>query len=157
MKRILSLLLALCMALSLIACGQQEEAPAQEEQTLTVEPTVEPEPEPVAAIATEPAPNDEAALAIAYGFVPEELQRSNDQTITSGEFCDILSRVVAAYDEKYVPAWENVAATSTTERARNVRSARPRGWKRCRFVRETPYSSSAGISGAVKSSAAARA
>ena len=78
MKKILALLLALCMVLALAACGNQTapaptEAPAAEEPA--TEPTEEPAVEPAAETTEEPAvePTEEAAVMTYAEFAAAEV------------------------------------------------------------------------------------
>ena len=90
MKRIVSLALSILILLSLTACG----APA-----------------------TEPAPNDESAQAIEYGFVPAALQSDYDSTITYAEYCGMLRNMLKLCKEDLADKWDATAANALNDTA----------------------------------------
>ncbi len=100
MKRcIMSFLLAFSIVFNFAACRQQVIAFAQNETQ---------EQQGVLLDTTE---NDEVALAVSYGLVPEELQSNYENAVTYREFCEMLGRIVASYDEdEYVREWKKAAA-----------------------------------------------
>ncbi len=104
----IALILAAVMLLSLLSCTTQEQATPKATNTPTVATTAAPTQEPTA----ETAPNDEVALAIDYGFVPQGLQGSYDEVVLQSEYCEMLENVLYLYDQASVPAWRAVAANA---------------------------------------------
>ena len=88
MKRILALCLAVAVILSLAACGGDERADV---------PT---------------SLDAELERAVAYGIVSEDELTDMDATVTYGQFCGLLTRVVAMRSESSAPAWEELAAAA---------------------------------------------
>lgn len=88
MKRILALCLAVAVTLSLAACGGDERADV---------PT---------------SLDAELECAVAYGIVSEDELTDMDATVTYGQFCRFLTRVVAMRSESSVSAWEELAAAA---------------------------------------------
>lgn len=85
MKRLLCVLLALVMVMGLVACGGDVPTAPQDE---------------------------EVALAISYGIVPEEIQKDYDTPITFSQYTEMLTRVIALWDEALLPEWEDITAAA---------------------------------------------
>ena len=85
MKRIIALWLTIAMLLSLVACGENRKA---------------------ADLATL---DEELGRAVAYGIVSEDELTDMTRTVTYGQFCEMLTRVVAMRGDAFVPAWEDLA------------------------------------------------
>lgn len=86
MRRIAAFVLVTAMLLTLAACGENGEA----KNTPTID--------------------EELERAVAYGLVSEDELTGMDETVTYGQFCALLTRVVAMRGEEFVPAWEELAA-----------------------------------------------
>ena len=85
MKRITALLLVLVMAFSLAACGG--EANTSDSRVL----------------------KEELERAVTYGIVSEKELADMDETVTYGQFCALLSKVVAMRGDEFVSEWGKVA------------------------------------------------
>ncbi len=88
MKRLLCVLLAFVMVLSLVACGESGGTPAVTE------------------------PDKEIERAISYGIVPEELQGDYGKQITFRQYTELLGNVIALWDENLVEEWESITAAA---------------------------------------------
>lgn len=93
MKRMLSALLSFALMLSLTACGGTE-------------PSADSSP------AVPTALDDELERAVSYGLISAEELTDLDATVTYGQFCGLLTGVVAMRGEELVPAWEELAAAA---------------------------------------------
>ena len=104
MKKIISLLLTLSMLLALTACGAPTSRPEG-----TTAPGAEQTMAPVADNPTE-IPVDEYERAVWYGFLSGDLSQAEpDSTVvTWAQYCGMLGRMIAAYDETLLPAWEEM-------------------------------------------------
>lgn len=109
-KRTFCLLLAFLILPSLAACGQgsQPEAtkvPISEHMTEASEPS-----------ATESVgiqiPANEYERGIWYGFMPQELESIDpaSTTVTWKQYCEMLGKMIAVYDESKLPQWERMTA-----------------------------------------------
>ena len=110
MKRALSLILALCVALSLIACGQQQAEPLTQDETQPAQEQTATEPIIMPHELTEA--EIEIQTAIDIGLVPESIQGDYAEVIRYNEFCEMLTRVILLrYGEgEYLDAWKSNAA-----------------------------------------------
>ncbi len=88
MKRITALLLVLTMIFSLAACGG--EADTDDSQLL----------------------KEELERAVTYGIVSEKELADMDETVTYGQFCALLSKVVAMRGDEFVSEWEKTAGAA---------------------------------------------
>jgi hypothetical protein len=88
MKRIVALYLAMVMILVLTACGGQQNA----------DDTV--------------AFDEELQRAVTYGIISKDELTDRNKTVTYGEFCELLTRVVTMRGEEFVPAWEELAGAA---------------------------------------------
>lgn len=102
MKRLLSLLIAFVMVLSIVACGNQNSEPSD-------------------SVSTNDNVSTEIKRAIAFGFVPDEIMGDYDKIITFRQYCEMLANFMRAYDESNLAKWEDtisLAAESDKEMAR---------------------------------------
>lgn len=104
MRRFAALLLAICLLVSLSACGT-------EEQTITPTTTAE-----AKELSTE-IPMDEWERAAWYGFLPEDAG-DPDSAVTWSQFCAMLGKAISLYDESRLPAWEEETADTPEEEMR---------------------------------------
>lgn len=89
MRRFAALLLAICLLVSLSACGT-------EEQTITPTTTAE-----AKELSTE-IPMDEWERAAWYDFLPEDAG-DPDSAVTWSQFCAMLGKAISLYDESRLP------------------------------------------------------
>lgn len=88
MRRIIRAALIFAMILSLSACGTSRTG-----------------------IQSSPSSTDEELeRAKTYGILSEEYMDGLDKTITYGQFCSLLTKVVEMRGEEFIPAWEELAA-----------------------------------------------
>lgn len=85
MKRIAAFGLAVAMLLSLASCGTDGKT-------------------------SQSATDDELARAVSYGIVSEDELTNMDETVTYGQFCELLTRIVAMCGEEFVSEWEALAS-----------------------------------------------
>lgn len=85
MRRIVALILAVVMILSLSACGGDQKSGELAEL------------------------DAELKRAVEYGIVAEDSLTNMDETITYQQFCELLTRVVTMRGEEFVPKWEKLA------------------------------------------------
>lgn len=102
MNRIVCLLLALVMVLSLTACGNNQSAVTDPIQDTTPSETQE----PTAPILTD----TEIQKAIDLGFVPESLQGDDDSQISYAEFCSILDSFISVMFPDAMDDWKQASA-----------------------------------------------
>lgn len=96
MRRFAALLLAICLLISLSACGTEEPP---------ITPTATAEAEDLSA----KIPMDEWERAAWYGFLPEDAG-DPDSAVTWAQFCAMLGKAISLYDKSRLPAWEEETA-----------------------------------------------
>lgn len=94
MKKTIVLLLAGCMLVSLTACGGNVQAVVSSAAA-----------EKLSASTDRKIPADELERAVWYGLLPEHAGNM-DNAVTWKQFCAMLGKVIALYDENKLPAWE---------------------------------------------------
>ena len=104
MRRFAALLLAICLLISLSACGTEEPP---------ITPTATAEVEDLSA----KIPMDEWERAAWYGFLPEDAG-DPDSAVTWAQFCAMLGKAISLYDKSRLPAWEEETADAPEEEMR---------------------------------------
>ena len=104
MRRFAALLLAICLLISLSACGTKEPP---------ITPTATAEAEDLSA----KIPMDEWERAAWYGFLPEDAG-DPDSAVTWAQFCAMLGKAISLYDKSRLPAWEEETADAPEEEMR---------------------------------------
>ena len=104
MRRFAALLLAICLLISLSACGTEEPP---------ITPTATAEAEDLSA----KIPMDEWERAAWYGFLPEDAG-DPDSAVTWAQFCAMLGKAISLYDKSRLPAWEEETVDAPEEEMR---------------------------------------
>ena len=104
MRRFAALLLAICLLISLSACGTEEPP---------ITPTATAEAEDLSA----KIPMDEWERAAWYGFLPEDAG-DPDSAVTWSQFCAMLGKAISLYDKSRLPTWEEETVDAPEEEMR---------------------------------------
>jgi predicted small lipoprotein YifL len=112
MTKHITVVLAFAILFSLCACGNGPITDVEQPSTTTQSTPaasnfVAATDEPTAALSID---DPEILRAISYGFVPSELQRDWNTTITFKQFSIMLKNMLSVYDNKLVPQWEVTAS-----------------------------------------------
>ena len=109
MKRIVSMLLTIVLLFSLAACGAPVSEPGAGAESTA--PITEQMPAPEPETPSEPA-DAEIHKAISLGLVPEEIQGDYDAPITFRQYSEMLTNLVALWNESKLPEWKTTIAAA---------------------------------------------